>query len=75
MFIFKQILSFLTLYSSKNQIKISRSNKQYEAFISVIKAVFLASLLVVLIINQHIIMISGDHMTLKTAVMMLKIQL
>ncbi len=28
-----------------------------------------------LIINQHIIMISEDHVTLKTAVMMLKIQL
>ncbi len=27
-----------------------------------------------LIINQHIIMISGDHVTLKTGVMMLKIQ-
>ncbi len=27
-----------------------------------------------LIINQHIIMISEDHVTLKTAVMMLKIQ-
>ncbi len=28
-----------------------------------------------LIINQHIIMISEDHVTLKTGVMMLKIQL
>ncbi len=28
-----------------------------------------------LIINNHIIMISEDHVTLKTAVMMLKIQL
>ncbi len=28
-----------------------------------------------LIINQHIIMISEDHVTLKTEVMMLKIQL
>ncbi len=28
-----------------------------------------------LIINQHIVMISEDHVTLKTGVMMLKIQL
>ncbi len=32
-------------------------------------------LIIIMFLEQHIIMISEDHVTLKTAVMMLKIQL
>ncbi len=54
---------FLTFYISKNTEKISHIPKKYEA----------AQRFPTLIINQHIRM--KDHVTLKTGVMMLKIQL
>ncbi len=38
------------------------------------KTIFSSTTVSTLIINQHIIMISEDHVTLKTAVMMLKMQ-
>ncbi len=57
----KQI--FLTFYISKNTEEISHIPKKYEA----------AQRFPTLIINQHIRM--KDHVTLKTGVMMLKIQL
>ncbi len=37
--------------------------------------VFNITIIIIMFLEQHIIMISEDHMTLKTAVMMLKIQL
>ncbi len=37
-------------------------------------AVFIL-IIIIMFVDQHIIMISEDHVTLKTAVMMLKIQL
>ncbi len=56
------IFNFLFI---KESWKIITGHKQYEA----------AKLFPTLIINQHIRMISEDHVTLKTEVMMLKIQL
>ncbi len=64
-FYFKQMLFFFTFYSSKNPEKSITGSKKYEA----------AQLCPTLIINQHIRLILKDHVTLKTGVMMLKIQL
>uniref|UniRef100_A0A671RMH2 Uncharacterized protein n=1 Tax=Sinocyclocheilus anshuiensis TaxID=1608454 RepID=A0A671RMH2_9TELE len=61
------MLFFLTFYSSKNpekSIAVSKKNKYLSAH-----------LLIILKINQHIRMISEDHVTLYTGVMMLEIQL
>ncbi len=59
------MLYFLTLYSSKNKIKM------YHMFQKQLSSTTVSTL----IIYQHIIMISEDHVTLKTGVMLMKIQL
>ncbi len=40
-----------------------------------LKSLHILNFFLLVLLNQHIIMISEDHVTLKTAVMMLKIQL
>uniref|UniRef100_A0A672L8B5 DDRGK domain-containing protein 1-like n=1 Tax=Sinocyclocheilus grahami TaxID=75366 RepID=A0A672L8B5_SINGR len=60
------MLFFLTLYSSENPEKVLHFPQ---------KNICAAQLLITLIINQYIILISEDHVTLYTGVMMLKIQL
>ncbi len=57
------MLFFLTFYSSKNPENSITGYQKYEA----------AKQLPQLMINQYIIMISEDHVTLKTGGMMLKI--
>ncbi len=59
------MLFFLTLYSSKNQ------RKKYHMFQKQLSRTTVSTLL----LNQHIRMISDNHVTLKTEVMRLKIQL
>ncbi len=72
-FCFKQMLFFWTFYSSKNPgKKIYQFPQKYEA------AQLFSTLIIINVswaANQHIRMISEDHVTLKTGVMMLKIQL
>ncbi len=69
------MLFFWTFYSSVNPEKYNESQflQKYEA------AQLFSTLLIIRNVswaaNQHIIMISEDHVTLKTGVMMLKIQL
>ncbi len=57
------MLFFFTFYKSEYPKKISRVPKQN-----------MMQHTATLIINQNIIMFSEDHVTLKTAVMMLKLQ-
>ncbi len=69
-FYFKSVIFFWTFYSSKNPEKNQGSHKNIKLFsaLIIIRNVSWAT-------NQYIRMILKDHVTLKTGVMMLKIQL
>ncbi len=54
-----------------NFVLIKESNKKYHRFQKQLNSTTVSTL----IINQHIRIISEDHVTLKTGAMMLKIQL
>ncbi len=69
------MLFFWTFYSSKNAAKWNTSQFTQKYWAAQLFPALIIIRNVSWAVNQYIIMISEDHVTLKTGVMMLKIQL